>query len=50
MYEAIQVILIVIGAIFIIKGLRNFAKGSNIYKLLSMFIYEKPKYSKEKRK
>lgn len=49
MYEAIQVILIVIGAMFIIKGLWNVAKGYNIDKILSMFIYKKPKYNKEKR-
>lgn len=50
MFTAIQVILIVIGATFIIKGLWNVAKGYNIDKFLSMFIYKKPKYNNEKRK
>ena len=50
MYEAIRVTLIVIGVVFIIKGLWNVIKGYNIDKILSMLIYEKPKYNKEKRK
>lgn len=50
MYETIQVILIIIGAMFIIKGVWNIAKGYNIDKFLSMIIYKKSKYDKEKRK
>lgn len=50
MYEAIQAVLIVIGAVFIIKGIWNIAKGYNIDKILSMFIYKNPKSNKEKRK
>ena len=51
MYDVIQVVLIVIGALFIIKGIVNIAKGYNIDKLLSMFINKEiPKTNKEKRK
>lgn len=48
MYEAIQAVLIVIGAMFIIKGVWNIAKGYNIGKLLSMMIYKIPKYKNRK--
>lgn len=47
MYVIIQAILIIIGAMFIIKGLRNIAKGYNIDKFLSMIIYKKQKSNKE---
>lgn len=47
MYEIVQVILIIIGAMFIIKGIRNVAKGYNIDKFLSMIIYKKSKSNKE---
>lgn len=38
MYVVIQVILIMVGAMFIIKGAINIAKGYNIDKLLSILI------------
>lgn len=50
MYEAIQAILIAIGAVFIVKGIWNIAKSYHVDKILSMFIYKNPKYNEEKRK
>lgn len=51
MYEAIQAVLVVIGAIFIIKGVVNVARGYNIDKLFSVFINKEiPKTNDEKRK
>ena len=51
MYDVIQVILLVIGSIFIIKGIRNLVKGYNIDKVLSILIKNKlPNTKTEKRK
>lgn len=49
--NVIQTIFIVIGAIFIIKGIKNLVKGYKIDKLISIFIKnELPKINEEKRK
>lgn len=51
MFEVIQWILILIGAIFIIKGIVNVSKGYNIDKVIAMFInIELTKIKNEKRK
>jgi len=51
MYDVIQVVLLVISAILIIKGVMNLVKGYNIDKVLSILIKkELPNTKLEKRK
>lgn len=51
MYSVIQVVLIVIGTIIIIKGIKNLVKGYNIDKILSILIKNQiPNKNSEKRK
>lgn len=51
MYIAIQIVVLVVGAMFIIKGILNIAKGYHIDKLLSICIKkELPKTNEEKGK
>ena len=49
MYYVIQVVVVLIGAYFLIKGLINLVKGYNIDKILSILIKkELPKIKEDK--
>ncbi|WP_186672949.1 hypothetical protein [Sporosarcina sp. BP05] len=51
MFDVLQAILIIIGAVFIVIGIVNVAKAYNIDKILSIFInMKKQKTNKEKGK